>query len=123
MTTKITYTNIRPNLVVSNLEKSLKFYRDLLDFNVETTMGEPTNFAIISKDGASMSLVVHDDVYDVGWAWVNMYIDVVNVEDLYEHCKSSGIKISYDLATHPWGMKDFTMVDPDGHQIAFGERQ
>lgn len=122
MSKKITYTNIRPNLIVSNIENSLKFYTQL-DFNVDTTMGEPANFAIISKDSASISLTQHSTIYDVWDAWVNMYIDVINVEELCEHCKSSDIKISYDLATHPWGMKDFTIVDPDGHQIAFWERQ
>ena len=123
MAKKITYADIRPSLVVSDLERSLELYRDLLNFKVEGMMGEPPNFAILKKDGASMALIEHSKVYDVGEAGVNMYIDVTNVEELYKFCKSSDIEISYELTTHPWGMKDFVIVDRDGHQIAFGERQ
>ncbi len=116
------FSAVRPNLIVSDLEQSLKLYQDLLHFNIEAIMGEPPNFALIGKDGVSISLTQHSDVYDVGDAGVNIYIDVVDVEALYEFCKSAEIEIAYDLSSHPWGMTDFTIVDRDGHKIAFGEK-
>lgn len=121
--TDVSFSAARPSLVVSDVERALMMYRNALGFDVVATMGEPVSFAIIAKDAASIALVQHDEVYDVGSAGVNIYIDVSDVEALYAQCQSAGLKISHELTTHPWGMKDFVIVDPDGHQIGFGERR
>lgn len=123
MAPQTTYRNVRPSIIVSNLNQSLEFYKEVLGFEAVTTMGEPPTFAIIQKDEVSVTLLEHGNVYDVGDCGVNMYIDVTHVEELYRSCSDSGISISHPLTVHPWGMKDFVVVDPDGHQIALGERQ
>ncbi|MCH7521427.1 MAG: hypothetical protein IIB42_07010 [Candidatus Marinimicrobia bacterium] len=36
---------------------------------------------------------------------------------------SHGANITYPLTLEPWGLLNFVIADPDGHQIAIGERK
>ncbi|MFK7825665.1 MAG: VOC family protein [Oligoflexales bacterium] len=49
-----------------------------------------------------------------------LYFYPNNVETLYEHYKKIGIKVS-ELHTTFYGMKEFSLHDPDGHLLSFGQ--
>ena len=34
----------------------------------------------------------------------------------------AGAEVTMGLTTHPWLMRDFVIRDPDGHQVAIGQR-
>jgi uncharacterized glyoxalase superfamily protein PhnB len=45
---------------------------------------------------------------------------VENVDAVYEEFNDRGAKILSPIADKPWGIRDFTVVTPDGHRIVFG---
>jgi len=46
---------------------------------------------------------------------------VENVDDVYQEFIDRGAKILSPIADKPWGIRDFTVVTPDGHRIVFGQ--
>ena len=46
---------------------------------------------------------------------------VENVDEIYNEFIDRGAKILSPIANKPWGIRDFTVVTPDGHRIVFGQ--
>ena len=46
---------------------------------------------------------------------------VENVDEVYRELVERGAKFLTTLALRPWGIRDFTVVTPDGHRIVFGQ--
>jgi uncharacterized glyoxalase superfamily protein PhnB len=44
-----------------------------------------------------------------------------NVDDVYQEFLSRGANILSTISDKPWGIRDFTVVTPDGHRIVFGQ--
>lgn len=83
-------------------------------------MGDPATFAILAADDASMAIAQADRPAVAAIA--ACYVDVVDVEAAHQRCRDAGGEITASVTTHPWGMRDFVFRDPDGHQIAVGQR-
>jgi uncharacterized glyoxalase superfamily protein PhnB len=90
----------------------------MLGFAADAVMGEPPNFALLRRDGAEIALVQQDGATHSG-----CYIYVTGVEALRDLCVAAGARVVYPLTLEPWGLLNFVIEDPDGHQIAIGERQ
>ncbi|MEP7149537.1 MAG: VOC family protein [Acidobacteriota bacterium] len=46
---------------------------------------------------------------------------VENVDAVSQELIERGAKILSPIANKPWGIRDFTVVTPDGHRIVFGQ--
>jgi len=46
---------------------------------------------------------------------------VENVDEVYQEFIDRGAKILSPIANKPWGIREFSLVTPDGHRIAFGQ--
>ncbi|MBK6751188.1 MAG: VOC family protein [Pyrinomonadaceae bacterium] len=46
---------------------------------------------------------------------------VENVDEVYAEFNERGAVILSPIANKPWGIRDFTVVTPDGHRIVFGQ--
>jgi len=46
---------------------------------------------------------------------------VENVDEVYAEFNERGAVILSTIADKPWGIRDFTVVTPDGHRIVFGQ--
>jgi predicted enzyme related to lactoylglutathione lyase len=109
----------RATLGVRNVPAAIDFYRAAVGFEPVVTMGEPPNFAIVAQGDAGLGLVQLEDPAVATFACC--YFDVEGVEELHQRCVDAGATITGPLTHHPWGNYDFVLVDPDGHQLAFGE--
>jgi uncharacterized glyoxalase superfamily protein PhnB len=45
---------------------------------------------------------------------------IENVDEVYDELKGRGASIISPVQNKPWGIRDFTVVTPDGHRIVFG---
>ena len=108
----------RPNFYVKDIEASVAFYRDVLGFETKAMMGEPPNFALLQAGGAELALIQLDTPAVSG-----CYVYVTGVEALHDHCVARGVTVTYPLTLEPWGLLNFVVADPDGHQIAIGEQK
>lgn len=46
---------------------------------------------------------------------------VENVDEVYQELVERGAKVISMIGTRPWGIRDFTIVTPDGHRIVYGQ--
>jgi catechol 2,3-dioxygenase-like lactoylglutathione lyase family enzyme len=113
---KVEYLNFRPNLPVQDLERAVAFYRDIIGLD-QIQLAPEYGLAILSKQGAEVALFQNEAPVSQG-----AYLYVKNVEALYAYCQSQGAEINRELTTHPYGIKDFVVKDPDGHLIGIGQK-
>ncbi|MEO8647886.1 MAG: VOC family protein [Acidobacteriota bacterium] len=45
---------------------------------------------------------------------------VENADEIYAEFKDRGANILSPIASKPWGIREFSVVTPDGHRIVFG---
>jgi predicted enzyme related to lactoylglutathione lyase len=121
-------TGISPVLLVTDLDRSVAYYRDRLGFECEL-YGEPPDFATADRDGQTIllalardaeRLVPHWQIVDKMW---NVYIRVDDADAIYAELQKRGAEIDYTIYDAPHGFREFGVQDPDGHDIAFGERR
>lgn len=110
------YLSFRPNLPVKDLELATAFYRDIIGLDV-TQLAPEYGLAILAKGGAEVAVFLHPNPVSQG-----AYVYVKGVDALYSICQSKGAEINRELTTHPYGIRDFVVKDPDGHLIGIGEK-
>jgi catechol 2,3-dioxygenase-like lactoylglutathione lyase family enzyme len=103
-------------LQVSDLETAVKFYRDVLGFEVAFRYG---NYAGVCSGDFSLHLCAHH-VWKrpVGGGALFIYCD--EVDQYCEEIRSRGAVIRGEPADQEYGMRDFVVSDPDGNVLTFG---
>ena len=110
---------VRASLEVTDVVRSIEFYRGALGLEPVVTMGEPPAFAILDADGAGFAIA--EEAHPAVARIAACYVDVVDVDAAHERCVQAGVPVVMALMTHPWQKRDFVIRDPDGHQIAIGQ--
>lgn len=124
---------IEPFIKCSNLPESLAFYTGVLDFSVVVAPDpDPAAFmskyALIEREGCRVHLSAHAG--DGAFGSLN-YVRVDAVDVLYRQFVDRGLD-SEDPHACPgtrikpvqqtWGMKEFSLIDPDGNRLTFGQQ-
>lgn len=121
---------LTPNLVVSNVDRSVAFYRDLLGFTLGATVPDasPYVFAIVQSGGVEIFLnapgpaIAEYPAFDgrpIGGT-LTLYIEVHGIKALYETLRPR-VPIVSPLEKKFYGVTEFVIQDPDGYLITFGE--
>jgi catechol 2,3-dioxygenase-like lactoylglutathione lyase family enzyme len=120
-------TGISPVLLVADLQRSVDYFSDRLGFECHV-FGDPPNFATAARDAAVIlialsdqpeRLVPHWQIVDAMW---DAYIRVDDADAIYAELQERGAGIDYTIYDAPHGFREFGVQDPDGHDIAFGQR-
>jgi catechol 2,3-dioxygenase-like lactoylglutathione lyase family enzyme len=125
--TRPTTDGISPFFIVSNVERTVAFYRDMLGF--EATFQEPNLepfFAIVRRDGAQLLVKSDKAVTPVPnskrhpyMRW-DAYVHAPNPDDLAAEFASHGVAFSAPLQDTTDGLRGFEITDPDGYVLFFG---
>jgi uncharacterized glyoxalase superfamily protein PhnB len=113
---------VSPSLTVSDLKKSLIWYRDVLGFIVEETWEDNGNVSGVSLKAGSSSLMLSQDDWRKGkervkGEGVRFYLSTAqSVDDVANAIKARGGKLASEPTDTPWGTRVFTVVDPDGYK-------
>jgi uncharacterized glyoxalase superfamily protein PhnB len=125
-------TGVTPNLVTNDIPRAVAFYRDVLGFNVMTTVpeAEPFVFVLLERDGVNVFLndlktVLHDtpDATSlvVGQSGVAMFFLIDDATAMWEQVRHRA-PVVMALKDQWYGMREFTVTDPDGYVVTFAER-
>ena len=105
--------------LVSDFERSKKFYRDTLGWKLGTDEEGVAGFSF-----GSGYLVIHaDDRGDDQRRYAGgMHVEVMveDVEAEHARLKKLGAQVS-ELKDQPWGERNFHLDDPDGYTWAIGQ--
>lgn len=124
---------IEPFIKCSDIPTSLAFYTQVLDFNVQVAPDPDKNafmskYALLRRDDSFVHLSSHEGDGVFGNV---IYVRVNNIEKLYKKFVSQGINneepddfpaVIMKLTEQSWGMKEFSIRDPDGNKITFGQQ-
>jgi predicted enzyme related to lactoylglutathione lyase len=112
-------TSASPILQVTDLEKALNFYSEVLGFSREFVYGEPPYYAGVKMNEVILHLnASKENASRRGCGSVYLFCD--EVDGYYEKVREKGAQITSALETWPYGMRDFQMKDLDGNLLCFG---
>ena len=118
-----------PNMVVSDVERSHKFYRDMLEFETVQTVPPdkgPFVFVDVKRGGVELFLNARPPEGPMSkvqpGGGISLYIEVQEVEELAKKIEGRGSKLAIPLHTEFYGMREFAINDPDGYLLIFAER-
>jgi catechol 2,3-dioxygenase-like lactoylglutathione lyase family enzyme len=124
-------TKLTPNLIVSDVGRSLAFYRDVLGFTVGPTVPDapPFVFAIVQSGPVEVFLNAPEPAIAEYPAFkdrpiggtLTLFIEVVDIARAHESLKDR-VKIVMPLEHKWYGVTEFAFEDPDGYLITFAER-
>jgi uncharacterized glyoxalase superfamily protein PhnB len=127
---KLSATKLTPNLVVSNVERSLAFY-EALGFSRGMTVPDQSPFVFASVTNGSVEIFLNDrstvtkespQLGGLAFGGGNtMFIEVTGVDALHDAVTGAATVIM-PLVTQWYGVREFAIVDPDGYVITFAER-
>lgn len=122
--------SIEPFVRCSDIQVSLKFYTDKIDFDVvQAPDPDPESFmsmyAYLKRGESTIHLSQHagDGVFGSV-----LYVQVRDLDEVYRTFIANGLKkqetsgIIMEPVEQTWGMKEFYVADPDGNRIRFGQR-
>jgi PhnB protein len=119
--------SIMPSLAVADIEASVKFYVDVLGFDVAFTLpGEDGKLVHASvQRGDAMLMFGRLDpanAHDQGQLGkgVVLYSTVTDDEDIdayFERARSAGATVMQEPVDQFWGHRDWGIADPDGYLI------
>jgi len=126
------YLRLTPNLVVRDVERSIRFYCDVLDFEVDKHVPEQSPFVFASVRGGGIELFLnqHETVVEeypafkdvpIGGTFT-LYLVMQGVDGLHDEIKQKGIPIVMPIETKFYGVREFAIADPDGYLITLAER-
>ena len=123
---------LTPNLIVSNVERSLAFYRDVLGFSVTATVPEsaPFVFAFMTRGDITVFLNSPEAAIEEYPAFkdrpiggtLTLFFEITGVRDAYAALEGK-VKVVMPLEVKWYGMTEFAFEDPDGYVITFAERE
>jgi uncharacterized glyoxalase superfamily protein PhnB len=112
-----TVTGLAAILHVKDMTPALAFYRDKLGFAVTFTWEEPPRYICLCLGDAA----VHLNSYTPPAGPAHLSIFCKGIDALYAQIVGRGVAIEEPIADRPYGMRDFAIVDPDGHRLVFGQ--
>jgi lactoylglutathione lyase len=125
-------TKITPNLVVSNVEVSLAFYRDVLGFTVTATVPDasPYVFAAVSSGPVEVFLNAPEPAMAEYPAFkdrpiggtLTLFMEVKGIHEAHAALKDK-VTVVMPLEKKWYGVTEFAFADPDGYLITFAERE
>ena len=125
---------VSPLLQVRDLAASVLFYGQRLGFRTGSIDG---GFSVIRRDDCVIYLAQKTKDADVtnkaaraaddGWCNYDLHIHCQpgTLDALYEEFRGKGVPMPEGFedgpVTRPYGVRDFSVIDPDGYDIVFGE--
>lgn len=122
---------LTPNLVVSNVERSVGFYRDVLGFSVEVTVPEAAPYVFASVQSGPVEIFLNAPEAagaeypafkdrPIGGT-LTLFIEVSDAGAAYDSLKDR-VKVVMPLEKKWYGSIEFAFEDPDGYVLTFAER-
>ena len=106
--------------VVTDVPKSMAYYRDALGFAVTFEYGAPRYYACLCRDEVALHLIdARHTERRPGHGGLCVF--VTDVDTLHAELVTRGATMVNAPQDRPYGMRDFDARDPDGNHLSFGQ--
>ncbi len=108
-------------IAVHDLERSARYYRDVLGFEVRE-IGD-SGWRLFVRDQCRIMAGECPDALspqELGDHSYFAYLEMDDIDRFYEAVIARGASVTKKLRNEPWGMKEFGLRTVDGHRIMFG---
>jgi Glyoxalase/Bleomycin resistance protein/Dioxygenase superfamily len=116
---------IAPQFVVPDVVKAAEHYRDILGFEILGYLGEPPQFAMVSRDNVEIHLGQGSGGPPPSNATrrkhgLDAYIWVEDVDTLAMELRKRGARIVDGPVLRSYGLRELVIEDIHGFRVAFG---
>ncbi len=117
---------INPLPFVSDLERSTRFYVEVMGLRVKTEEGDfvafDSGFAIHQGEALQRTIWGNVDERPDGYGQKNLllYFEHPDIDAAFAAI-APHVRLIHPVETQAWGQKVFRFLDPDGHAIEVGE--
>jgi catechol 2,3-dioxygenase-like lactoylglutathione lyase family enzyme len=117
----VTIRASEPIFPVADVVDTVRYYREVLGFRDGWTWGDPPDFGGVrwGKVGAMFSLQSGPEA-KVGGQWHSFFVE--GIDAFYGLHRRNGATICSPLEAKPWGLREYTVRDLNGHYLRFGQR-
>jgi len=122
---------LTPNLIVRNVEASLKFYREVLGLEAGMTVPEAAPFVFGSVTNGVVEIFFNDQKVVAAEypklatnisASLTLYIEVDSLQAILERVEKAGARIAMPVTEQFYGMREFAFEDVDGYTVTIAQR-
>ena len=119
-------TELFPILSTPDLERALRFYRDLLGGAITYSFpGDDGQPAYVGVDlGASqLGIGLQAELTDApGRRAISLWLYADDCDAVIDRVRAAGATITEEPADQPWGERVARVLDPDGNEVIIGQR-
>ncbi len=115
----IKFGRTAPTVPVSDIEKAVKFYTDILGMQKVFENGSPVGFVILERDAAEIHLTLAKG--HKGSERNVLHLMINDAYALYQHLEKNNVRIIKGLRDADYGLRQFVFCDPDGNRIDVGQ--
>jgi predicted enzyme related to lactoylglutathione lyase len=105
-----------PLLLVPDVRATADFYRSILGFKSDPGTETP-EYSVVWRDNAAVHLAQGEQMP----TGIRIFFWVKDVNTLYEEVIQRGAAIAVPIGTRPYGIRDFTVRDPNGVSLVYGQ--
>jgi catechol 2,3-dioxygenase-like lactoylglutathione lyase family enzyme len=115
------FRDLIPRLPVRDLQRTVRFYCDVLGFRVEVSWpdAEPT-FVILSRNQATVGFFAPSEHQPGPPGYAELYVRVTDAVALHEQLASL-VAIEWGPEVYAYGRREFAIRDPDAYLLIFTE--
>ncbi|MFC5677104.1 VOC family protein [Aeromicrobium endophyticum] len=110
---------IAATIPVTDVDRSLEFYRRFLGLEATFVNGQPVGFAIVRNGPAELHLTLVKQHRPAAHNVAHVLVD--DATGLYEAMDAAGVRIVKGLRDADYGLRGFVFCDPDGNRIDVGQ--
>ena len=131
MTMPLKVSSLVPLLQVYDMPMSAAFYRDILGFEIvmQSQPGEHFHWALLRLGEVELMLNTMFEFDDerpanldpsrtIGHGDLTLYFGCEDVDEAWNYLRSKGVTVAKPVI-RDYGMKQITVIDPDGYQLCF----
>ena len=108
---------VTPELPVRDVRETQRFYRDVLGCSIAWNYDE--EYGAVYNGESEIFFSQTDEPFEP----VTNFVRVENADAVLETLRERGATIVDDIASHPWGMREFTVADNNGHRFRIGHSE
>jgi len=122
---------LTPNLVVRNVEASLKFYHEILGLEKAISVPDESPYIFASVSNGAIEIFFNDQktvaadlpqlAATIGGSFT-LYMEVDSLEAVLDRVQKAGAKISMPVIEQFYGMREFAFEDGDGFTITIAQK-